>query len=141
MSVNIILASTSPYRRALLSQLKMPFECQNPHTDEQLLENETAAEAALRLAGLKAQAIATEHPDSIVIGSDQLATCDNTILGKPGSHPQAFAQLQNMVGKTIIFYTGLCVIHHSQRHQLVEEYRMQMRPLTDRQIDYYLQQE
>ncbi|MGB1346695.1 MAG: Maf family protein [Pseudomonadales bacterium] len=89
MSVNIILASTSPYRRALLKQLNLPFECQNPYTDETLLEHETAAKAAYRLAGLKAQAVASKNPDSIVIGSDQLATCEDNILGKPGGHEQA----------------------------------------------------
>ncbi|HBD24277.1 MAG TPA: septum formation inhibitor Maf [Oceanospirillaceae bacterium] len=138
MSVNIILASTSPYRRALLQQLKLPFECQNPFTDEALLENETAANAAYRLAGLKAQAVASKNPDSIVIGSDQLATCEDSILGKPGSHEQAIQQLQSMAGKTITFHTGLCVIFGNQRHQLVEAYQVQMRPLTSKQIENYL---
>ncbi|MDP6967670.1 MAG: Maf family protein [Gammaproteobacteria bacterium] len=141
MSENIILASTSPYRRALLSQLKLPFRCQNPHTDEQLLATETAAEAAFRLAGLKAQSVAAEYPGCIVIGSDQLAACDGNILGKPGSYENAFAQLQSMAGKTITFYTGLCVVYGPHQHQLVEQYEVHMRPLTDQQIDYYLQQE
>ncbi|MGB0446715.1 MAG: Maf family protein [Pseudomonadales bacterium] len=138
MSVNIILASTSPYRRALLKQLNLPFECQNPYTDETLLEHETAAKAAYRLAGLKAQAVASKNPDSIVIGSDQLATCEDNILGKPGGHEQAIQQLQSMAGKTITFHTGLCVIYGKQRYQLVEEYRVQMRPLTPEQIENYL---
>jgi MAF protein len=141
MSINIILASTSPYRRALLKQLNLPFECQNPYTDEALLENETAADAAYRLAGLKAQAVASKNPDSIVIGSDQLATCEDTILGKPGGHEQAIQQLQSMAGKTITFHTGLCVIDGNQRHQLVEEYRVQMRSLTLEQIENYLRTE
>ena len=141
MSVNIILASTSPYRRALLKQLNLPFECQNPYTDEALQENETAANAAYRLAGAKAQAVASKNPDSIVIGSDQLATCEDNILGKPGGHEQAIQQLQSMAGKTITFYTGLCVIFGNQRHQLVEEYQVQMRPLTPEQIENYLHTE
>ena len=141
MSVNIILASTSPYRRALLKQLNLPFECQNPHTDEALLENETAANSAYRLAGLKAQAVASKNPDSIVIGSDQLATCEDKILGKPGDHEQAIQQLHSMAGKTITFYTGLCVIFGNQRHQLVEEFQVQMRPLTPEQIENYLHTE
>lgn len=141
MSVNIILASTSPYRRALLKQLNLPFECQNPYTDEALLENETAADAAYRLAGLKAQSVASKNPDSIVIGSDQLATCEGNILGKPGGHEQAIQQLQSMAGKTITFYTGLCVIFGNQRHQLVEEYQVQIRPLTPEQIENYLHTE
>jgi septum formation protein len=141
MSVNIILASTSPYRRALLKQLNLPFECQNPYTDEALQEHETAANAAYRLAGAKAQAVASKNPDSIVIGSDQLATCEDHILGKPGGHEQAIQQLQSMAGKTITFYTGLCVIFGNQRHQLVEEYQVQMRPLTPEQIENYLHTE
>lgn len=141
MSVNIILASTSPYRRALLKQLNLPFECQNPYTDEVLQEHETAANAAYRLAGAKAQAVASKNPDSIVIGSDQLATCEDHILGKPGGHEQAIQQLQSMAGKTITFYTGLCVIFGNQRHQLVEEYQVQMRPLTPEQIENYLHTE
>lgn len=141
MSVNIILASTSPYRRALLKQLNLPFECQNPYTDEALQEHETAANAAYRLAGAKAQAVASKNPDSIVIGSDQLATCEDHILGKPGGHEQAIQQLQSMAGKTITFYTGLCVIFGNQQHQLVEEYQVQMRPLTPEQIENYLHTE
>lgn len=141
MSVNIILASTSPYRRALLKQLNLPFECQNPYTDEALQEHETAANAAYRLAGAKAHAVASKNPDSIVIGSDQLATCEDNILGKPGGHEQAIQQLQSMAGKTITFYTGLCVIFGNQRHQLVEEYQVQMRPLTPEQIENYLHTE
>ena len=141
MSVDIILASTSTYRRALLKQLNLPFECQNPYTDEALLEHETAADAAYRLAGLKAQSVASKNPDSIVIGSDQLATCEGHILGKPGGHDQAFLQLQSMAGKTITFYTGLCVIYGKQRHQLVEEYQVHMRPLTPEQIENYLRTE
>jgi len=141
MPTNIILASTSPYRRALLSQLKVPFDCQNPHIKESLLAHESAADAAFRLAGLKAMCVAKEHPDCIVIGSDQLAACEGCILGKPGSYENAFTQLQSMAGKTITFYTGLCVVYGPQKHQLVEQYQVHMRPLTDQQIDYYLQQE
>jgi len=141
MSTTIILASTSPYRRALLEQLQLPFSCANPNVDEALKTDETAREAALRLAQLKAQSIAFHQPLSVVIGSDQLASCDGKILGKPGTHAKAYEQLQFMAGKTLTFHTGLCVIQGNKRHCLVEDFKVHMRELTKQQIDCYLHRE
>jgi len=141
MSTAIILASTSPYRRALLEQLQLPFSCANPEVDEALIEGESARQTALRLAQLKAQAIALHHPMSVVIGSDQLASCEGRILGKPGSHTKAFEQLKFMSGKALTFHTGLCVLQGGERHTLVEDFKVHMRELTDQQIDCYLHRE
>ncbi|MCP4879056.1 MAG: septum formation inhibitor Maf [Gammaproteobacteria bacterium] len=141
MSTAIILASTSTYRRALLEQLQLPFSCANPHVNEQLLSAETASQACLRLAKLKAQSIIKNHPHSLVIGSDQLASFEGNILGKPGNHLRAFAQLKSMSGKTIIFHTGLCVMYGDTCHSLVEDFQVHMRHLTDAEINNYLHRE
>lgn len=141
MSTAIILASTSPYRRALLAQLQVPFSCANPNVDEALKTHETARQAALRLAQLKAQAIAHHHPLSVVIGSDQLASCNGQILAKPGTHAKALEQLQLMAGNTVTFHTGLCVIQGQHQQAIVEDFKVHMRQLTEQQIDCYLHRE
>jgi MAF protein len=141
MSTSIILASTSPYRRALLEQLQLSFSCANPNVDEALLKGETARDAALRLAQLKAQSIAIKHPLNVIIGSDQLASCGGRTLGKPGTHDKAFEQLKFMAGKTLTFHTGLCVIQGEVHHALVEDFQVHMRELTEQHIDSYLHRE
>jgi septum formation protein len=105
----LILASSSAYRRELLSRLQLPFEVVPPDIDETPLPGEGPAATALRLARDKAAAVARQRPGCIVIGSDQVATLDGMQIGKPGDHAHALAQLQLMRGRQVIFHTALCV--------------------------------
>lgn len=106
----IILASSSAYRRELLSRLHLPFEAISPDIDETPLTGEAPEATALRLAREKAGAIARLHPGTLVIGSDQVATLDGMQIGKPGDHAHALAQLQLMRGRRVVFHTALCLL-------------------------------
>lgn len=110
----LILASTSRYRRGLLERLGVPFAIEAPGVDEGANPNEAPADLALRLARAKARAVASRHPDAIVIGSDQVAHLgDGTSgerLGKPGTRDAAIAQLISCSGKTVGYTTALCII-------------------------------
>lgn len=99
----LILASTSRYRRELLSRLRLPFEVVAPQVDETPHPGELPAALARRLALDKARAVAAAHPDTIVIGSDQVADLDGEPIGKPGTHERAAAQLTRMSGRTLVF--------------------------------------
>jgi septum formation protein len=105
----LILASSSPYRRELLSRLGLPFEIVSPAIDETPVAGETPAATALRLAEAKAREVAVMHGDAVVIGSDQVATCEGRQIGKPGNHASAVAQLKTMRGKEVEFHSALCV--------------------------------
>lgn len=110
MTQKLILASTSPYRRELLSRLGLPFEVANPQTDESAHPGEPPEALALRLSEAKARAVAADWPDALIIGSDQVATVDGKIYGKPGTHERAVQQLRELSGKTVNFFTGLCLL-------------------------------
>lgn len=105
----LILASSSRYRKELLSRLGFPFSAIRPDIDETPLPAEKPQETALRLAFLKAKAIGIQHPGAIVIGSDQVAECQGEQIGKPGSFEKALEQLQKMRGREVNFHTALCV--------------------------------
>ncbi|UCV30154.1 Maf family nucleotide pyrophosphatase [Ferribacterium limneticum] len=111
MPPKLILASTSPYRRELLGRLGLAFEVANPQTNESPLTNEAPEAMALRLSEAKARAVAQTHPEAIIIGSDQVATVDGKVYGKPGSHERAVEQLHALSGKTVNFFTGLCLLN------------------------------
>jgi septum formation protein len=139
----LILASTSPFRRELLARLRLPFEVQAPDIDETPLPEEDPQAMVARLAELKARAIARREPAALVIGSDQVAVLDGEILGKPGSHERAVEQLSRASGKTVIFYTGLCLINSDSgriRKEVVP-YRVVFRVLRREQIENYLRRE
>jgi len=106
----LVLASTSPYRRELLGRLGLPFIVASPDTDETPLPGETPSATALRLSEAKARAVAKQHPGALIIGSDQVAEMDGRIFGKPGTHDKAVEQLRTLSGKTVNFFTGLCVL-------------------------------
>jgi septum formation protein len=106
----LILASTSPYRRSLLERLGLPFTALPPQTPEDILPGELPADRALRLAIAKAQAIASRRPDAVVIGSDQVAAVGNKILDKPGDELRCRAQLTTCSGSSARFHTGCAVI-------------------------------
>ncbi|MFN5512241.1 MAG: Maf family protein [Burkholderiales bacterium] len=139
----LILASSSRYRRELLARLGLGFECMSPDIDEQPRAGETAEAVARRLALEKAQAIARQNPDALVIGSDQTATIDGSqIIGKPGTHERAIAQLQSASGRTLTFHTGLCVWQTGQEPLLdcVSTF-VRFRVLADDEIERYLRAE
>ena len=112
MPRTLVLASSSPYRRAILDKLHLNYQVCKPEIDEQARPQETAEQLVKRLATEKAKAVVQRQPqfaDAVVIGSDQVALCDNEILVKPHNETNAVAQLQRFVGKTVTFLTGLCV--------------------------------
>lgn len=107
---SIILASTSPFRAALLRQLGVNFTAIAPLTGESALENEAPEATAARLAQVKAMAVSYREPEAVVIGSDQVALCEGRVLGKPGDRERAMAQLQYQRGKTTAFFTAVCFV-------------------------------
>lgn len=139
----LVLASTSPFRRELLARLGLPFTVQAPDTDESRLPGEDAPTLVARLAEWKAQAVARHDSMALIIGSDQAAVLDDEIIGKPGNHERAVAQLQRVSGRTVIFYTGLCLLDRArhQRQVAVEPFRVAFRLLTPAMIENYLRRE
>ncbi|MCP8898562.1 Maf family protein [Gilvimarinus xylanilyticus] len=140
---NLVLASGSPYRRELLARLKLPFIWDSPSTDETPVDGEPAAERAKRLAHQKALSLRTTHPKSLIIGSDQVASLEGNICRKPGNFDSAFNQLKAASGREMTFHTGLSLIDSqtgAHYHHLAQ-YRARLRPLTDAQITYYLEQD
>lgn len=137
---SLILASSSPFRKELLSRLHLSFDTISPEIDETRLKNENAENYVSRLALEKAQAIAMNHKNSVIIGSDQCAYLNGQILGKPGSHENAVKQLQQASGQEVIFYTGLCVMQLATGFQQVDciQYRVGFKELKDSQIENYL---
>lgn len=139
----LILASTSTYRRELLARLGLPFAVANPRTDENPLPDETPEALALRLAEAKARAVADEHPQALIIGSDQVATVDGLIYGKPGNHQRAVEQLRALSGKTVNFFTALCLYnaHTGQADVRGVPTLVTFRQLTNGEIENYLRRE
>ena len=138
----LILASGSAYRRQLLEKLHLPFECQSPNIDETPQPGESANDLVKRLSISKAQAIATQYSqqECLVIGSDQIAVLNDTILGKPLNHAKAKQQLQQCSGQTVHFLTGLCLINSKTNKLLYscEQFNVTFRNLSDAQIEHYL---
>lgn len=139
----IVLGSTSPYRRELLSRLRLPFTVEPPDVDETPLAGEAPEAMARRLAAAKAAAVARKHPAAVVIGSDQVADLDGEPLGKPGNHANAVAQLRRMSGRTVIFQTALTVMCRETgfaQHDIAPV-RVRFRELAEHEIEAYLQAE
>jgi septum formation protein len=140
----LVLASSSAYRKELLSRLQLPFEVAVPAIDEAPLAGETPSATALRLAREKAAAVAAKLPGCIVIGSDQVATLDGRQIGKPGDHANALAQLRAMRGREVVFHTALCVwdgrAADPAASAQVEDIRtiVTFRNLPDAELDAYL---
>lgn len=139
----LVLASTSPYRRELLERLGLPFETTSPSIDETAAPDEDPEQLVRRLAESKARAVAFDFPDALIIGSDQVAVLEEQILGKPGSHEKAVDQLTRASGRTVQFLTGLCLLNTrtGQCQVTVEEFSVLFRTLTEQQIENYLQRE
>ena len=143
LSSTVVLGSTSRYRRELLSRLNLPFEVAAPDVDETPQAGEAPRELALRLALAKARAVATRHPQAVVIGSDQVADLAGQPLGKPGTHERAVEQLRRMRGQTVVFQTALAVVCQATGFEQVDlaPVKVQFRQLTDEEIETYLQLE
>jgi len=139
----IVLASTSKYRKELLARLGLPFEVAFPDVDETPLAKETPQDSARRLAEAKARAVAVNFPAAIVIGSDQVAVLDGTRLGKPGNRANALLQLKKMRAREVVFHTALCVYAAAQGQceTRVVPYYVRFRDFGDAQIEHYLQLE
>lgn len=138
-----MLGSTSPYRRELLARLRIPFETLAPHVDESPQPGEAPQALAQRLARAKAEAVARQRPQAIVIGSDQVADLDGAALGKPGTHARAVAQLRAMSGRTVRFHTALAVVCAASGFaaQELATVEVRFRALTDAEIERYLRAE
>lgn len=138
--MKLLLASSSPYRRELLSRLHIPFDWQAPDVDEQALAGETPQQLALRLSSSKAQALAASHGGHLVIGSDQVASCRGQSINKPGDYANAFKQLQALSGQRVHFYTGLCVLDSNSGRSIADTVITEVvfRQLSNAEIDNYL---
>jgi MAF protein len=141
--MDIILASTSPYRRRLLGRLQIPFRTLAPRVREAQLPGEAPTAMAARLAQAKAGSIARLHPDALVIGSDQVASLDGAVVGKPGAYEAARTQLRASSGRVLRFHTGVALSCAANRFERVhvEPFDVYFRELGDKSIDDYLQRE
>ena len=136
----LILASTSPYRRELLARLRVPFECVPPGSDERCLDGEPADALALRLARLKAEAVAARHPGHVVIGSDQVAVRGTEVLGKPGTADRCAEQLARSSGQEVAFLTAVHVVdgRHGRSESHLDRTLVCFRALTPDEISRYV---
>jgi len=140
MDKNLILASSSQYRRELLTHLQIPFTCISPDVDETPVSGELPQQTALRLAQVKARKVGDAHAEALIIGCDQVATLDNQQLGKPLTHDNATRQLRLMRGREVTFHSALCLYNAATNSMQAEvvPYVVKFRNLTDAQIENYL---
>ncbi len=140
---DIVLGSTSPFRKELLERLQLTFITDSPNIDETPLTNETPEDYVKRLSLEKAQAVAKNHPNALIIGSDQCSVLNNSIRGKPGNHQNAVKQLTESSGKRVSFLTGLCLYDtHDASYQLdMIPFHVDFRTLNSKEIESYLLQE
>ncbi len=139
--MQLVLASTSSYRKALLDRLRLNFVTANPSIDETPLAGEPPEQLAKRLALAKAKAVADSYPDALIIGSDQVAVVQGQILGKPGTRDGAQAQLEAASGKNVCFLTSLCLYNsRSKNYQLgLIPFQVVFRDLSQSQIRRYIE--
>ena len=143
---NLILASSSSYRKSLLERLQISFTCVSPDLDERLQDNESALDQAVRLASQKAQAVAVEFPQATVIGSDQVAELcfrepdiqNPRVLGKPGNHQRAVEQLSAQSGQLVKFYTAVTVLKQGVPSSALDITEVKFRHLSNAEIEAYL---
>ena len=139
----LVLASTSIYRAQLLSILQIPFKTTAPNVDESPLPGETARQTSARLSILKAQAVANDYTNALIIGSDQVALLDGQQLGKPYTHDNAVRQLRSMREKTVVFYTALTLLNSGDGkvQTEIDETKVTFRNSSDEEIERYLLKE
>ncbi|MCG7587787.1 nucleoside triphosphate pyrophosphatase [Photobacterium sp. OFAV2-7] len=143
MTQPLLLASTSPFRKALLEKLQYPFETAGPDTDETAHPDETAEQLVTRLAEAKAKACAEDYPAHLIIGSDQVCVINGHIVGKPHTSDNAFRQLQAASGQVVTFYTGLCLYNAvtGDSDVICEPFHVHFRTLAEQEIRNYIQRE
>ncbi|WP_114195602.1 Maf family protein [Edaphovirga cremea] len=136
----VVLASTSPYRRALLDKLGIPFSHAAPEVDESTQPGEDARQLVMRLAEAKARALAARFPDHLIIGSDQVCVINGQITGKPHTTENAVRQLQQASGQCVTFYTGLALLNSANQrvNVICESFDVWFRTLTDEEIRGYI---
>jgi len=141
--MKIILASSSTYRKNLLSKIITDFECVSPDIDESQHQNETFTALAKRLAIEKAQTIAKQSPNALIIGSDQVACVGSTQLCKPQTKTNTIQQLLGCQNRTAYFYTSICLLNSKTGdiQSSVERYETQFRNLNEQQITQYVEHE
>ncbi|HWX70164.1 MAG TPA: nucleoside triphosphate pyrophosphatase [Steroidobacteraceae bacterium] len=139
----LILASTSVYRRELLTRLGLPFETLAPGVSEAHIAHESPADRAMRLALEKARAVARGHPQAVVIGADQVAACGERLLDKPGCAVGSRQQLEALSGRTALFYTACAVLGGSREVHLahVDTTSVLVRALSAGEIERYVARE
>jgi septum formation protein len=139
--LEIVLASTSPYRRTLLERLGVPFRCRAPQVDEDALKIERLEPRALaeRLASAKALSLVDEEPAATILGCDQLVAFGGTIFGKPGTVERAIEQLAAMSGASHTLITSLAVWHQGEMSLHTDVTTLQMRPLSRAEITRYVE--
>ncbi|MGI9311056.1 MAG: Maf family protein [bacterium] len=140
MPRQIILASSSPYRRQMLERIGLAFACHAPEIDEAALPGEDAAALVVRLSVAKAKAVAAHYPRALIIGSDQVAEHRGRIIGKPGGHDEAARQLRAMSAATITLHAGVALYNaaRDECQTAVEPYEVALRELPDALIERYL---
>lgn len=141
--MQLVLASSSPYRKALLQRLGLPFASASPDVDETPLPDETVQALTRRLATAKARALAAPWPEALLIGSDQACAVAGRILGKPGSFERACEQLALCAGQRVDFHTALALLdtRNGELRHAHDVFSVQFRPLVPDEIRYYLQTE
>ncbi|AGF48455.1 septum formation protein [Candidatus Kinetoplastibacterium oncopeltii TCC290E] len=139
--IKLILASSSIYRRELLSRLHIPFISISPNIDESTLQKESPEETALRLAISKAKHVSESNPGYTVIGSDQVCSCKGRHIGKSGSFDNAKKQLQLISGEKVLFISAISITNGIDTLSSVVITECKFRILNDATIDYYLQKE
>jgi septum formation protein len=139
----LVLASSSKYRKELLARLRLAFEVAAPGVDETVLPGEAPADTALRLSVLKARALGKAFPDALIVGSDQVAAMGSERFGKPGNHDTAVRQLRSLSGKACDFLTAITLFDARSGHSesRVVSCRVHFRTLDERRIEAYLQRE
>ena len=140
---NLVLASTSPYRRMLLEKLGIPFECAAPEVDETPQPGESPRHLVMRLAKEKAQSLAARYPAHLIIGSDQVCVLDGEITGKPHTEENACQQLLRARGTIVTFYTGLALYNSATGHLQTEcePFDVHFRHLSEQEIVDYVRRE
>ena len=143
LTQQLVLGSSSIYRRELLQRLQIPFEICSPDIDETPLPGEVPRETALRLAEKKARAVALVYPDGLIIGADQVAVLESTPLGKPLTHENAVRQLRLLSGREVIFYTALSLFNSRTNgiQTRLTLSHVKFRELNDQKIENYLAKE
>jgi len=138
--LQLVLGSTSRYRRELLERLRLPFDVCAPDVDETPLPGEAPAALAVRLALAKARDVAAKFPGAIVIGADQVADHAGQSVGKPGNHERAVGQLRAMSGHSVVFQTAVAVVRADTGYagSAVVPVTVRFRRLGEAEIERYL---